>query len=152
VTGTTFSNALASETITGSNASSVYTVLDYLKVTSITTSGSTASSVTVGTNGISGSMWVRFDPWAYPNVSIQCVVSGTVNYTVQQTLDDPNSPAYPILPYAVTWVNSNDPVVVGATATQQSNYLFTPVFSRVVLNSGTGSVAATFSQNGVNSA
>jgi len=149
ITGTTYSNSITSEVILGSNASSVYTITDFLTISSIKTSSSTASTVTIGTNGIAGSPWVSFDPWSTSYISIQAVVSGTVNYTIQQTTDDPNSADTPISVQNVTWVNSNDTAVVGATTTQQSNYLFTPIFARVVLNSGSGSVKTTFVQSGV---
>jgi hypothetical protein len=149
ITGTTYSNSITSEVILGSNASSVYTITDFLTISSIKTSASTASTVTIGTNGIAGSPWVSFDPWSTSYISIQAVVSGTVNYTIQQTTDDPNSADTPISVQNVTWVNSNDTAVVGATTTQQSNYIFTPIFARVLLNSGSGSVRATFVQSGV---
>lgn len=149
VTGTTFAGSSVSETVTGANVGSVATVTDFATVTSIVTSGATASTITVGTNSVAGSAWVRLDPWSDANVSIQATVSGTVNYTLQQTNDDPNSPYYPVTVPNVTWINSNDANVVGATATQQSNYLFTPIFARVLLNSGTGSVTVTYVQSGV---
>jgi len=149
VNGTTFTGAPVSETITGGNAAAVYTVTDFASVTSVTTSGSTASTVTIGTNGVASSSWVCFDNWATSYIAIQATVAGTVNYTIQQTLDDPNDPTYSVAIPSVTWVNSNDTAVVSATATQQSNYIFTPTFSRVVLNSGTGSVTVKYGQTGV---
>ena len=42
----------------------------------------------------------------------------------------------PVLPQNTQWVNSNDTNVVGATSTLQTNYLFSPTFVRVLLNSG----------------
>ena len=149
VTGITFALAPVSETVTGTNASAVATNTDFAKVTSIVTSGSTAANITVGTNGVAGSQWVFLDQWSIPYTAIQCNVTGTVNYTVQQTLDDPNSATYPVTIPNVTWVNSNDPNVVAATTTQQTNYIFPPMFARVLLNSGTGSVTSSFNQAGV---
>ena len=78
--------------------------------------------------------------------AIQCTASGTVNFTVQQTLQDPDSPGNPVLPYLVTWVNHIDPNLVGATGTVQGNYTYAPVWAKVTLNSGTGSVSAVFAQ------
>ena len=148
VVGTDRYGATLSQTVTGTSGSSVATTVDYATVTRITTSGSTSvSGITVGTNGVSGSDWVRFDDFAPSNISIQCTVSGTVNYTVQSTLDDPNSATTPVSVVNVTWVNSSDTNVVNATATKQSNFLFAPVFARVLLNSGTGSVTTTFVQD-----
>jgi hypothetical protein len=72
-----------------------------------------------------------------------------VNYTLQVSNDDPNSATNPVLPSAMTWIPTNDPNVVGATTSQQSNFFFSPTFAQVLLNSGTGSLQATFIQYGV---
>lgn len=149
ITGTNWSGNSISETVAGPNATTVASVLDYATVTSITISATAADAVVVGTNGVAGSAWVRLDEWASPAVAIQCVASGTVNYTVQQTLDDPNSPTNPVAPSAVTWVAHPDTNLVGATGTVQGNYAFVPTYARVLLNSGTGSVTVQFSQSGV---
>lgn len=94
------------------------------------------------------SPWVRFDDWAPSYISIQCVVvSGTVDYTIEYTLDDPNSPFVPVAVNDVTWVASDDPDVVNATASATSNFIFAPTFARVKLNSGDGTVRATFLQS-----
>jgi len=146
VTGTNRAGDVLSEDVAGVNNTTTFTALDFFTVTSVVNSAALAGNVTIGTNGVGGSPWVRFDDYAPNGVAIQCTVSGTVNYTVQQTLDDPNSPADAVAPSAVTWVSSSDTNVVGATATQQTNYNFTPVFARVLLNSGTGTVTATFLQ------
>lgn len=147
VTGTTFGNVSVSQTVTGTSGSSVSTTVDFATVTSITTSGSTsASGITVGTNGVAGSRWVRFDSWANNNTAIQCNVTGTANYTIQVTMDDPYSPTNPVAVTDVTWSNTNDADAVGATSDVFSNFQFTPTFARVVLNSGSGSVTTTFAQ------
>lgn len=150
VTGTNASGSTISETVTGPNATTGFTVLDYKTVTSITVSAALTGAVTVGTNGIGGSPWVRFDDWTPSPTSIQCNVLGTVNYTVQQTLDDPNSPTNAVAASAVTWINHPDTNLVAATGNVQSNYAYMPVFSRVVMNSGAGTVSATFIQSSVN--
>jgi len=104
-------------------------------------------TVSNASGGAQYSPLVRFDDYAPGGVSIQCTVSGTVNYTVQSSLDDPNSPTNPVAQASMTWVSSSDTNVVGATTTQQSNFLFAPTFARVVLNSGSGTVTATFLQS-----
>lgn len=93
------------------------------------------------------SPWVRFDDWAPNYISIQCVADGTVDYSIEYTLDDPNSPTNPVAVGNVTWVTSDDPDVVNATGSATSNFIFAPTFARVKLNSGTGSVRATFLQS-----
>src|SRR5882672_6800245 len=88
INGLTPTGTALSETLLVSTAT--YSQLDYAKVISITVNQGATAAVTVGTNGIASTPWVRFDDYAPAPASIQCVVSGTVNYTVQQTLDDPN--------------------------------------------------------------
>lgn len=155
ITGTSPTGTLLSETVTG-NGTSVSSQLDYLTVTSIVISGAASAAVTVGTNGVASSPWVRLDEWARPEVAIQCNISGTVNYTVQSTLDDPNSPTNPVITSAVAWINSPDTNAVAATGQIQTSYggfatyvAITPAFVRVTLNSGTGTVTATITQLGV---
>lgn len=139
IAGTTPTGALLTEVVTG-NGTSVTSLLDYAKVTSIVISGAATGAVTVGTSGTGSTPWVRLDEWASPPVGIQCDVTGTVNYTIQSTYDDPNSPTDPVLPTAMQWIATNDTNAVGATGSVQTNYLFTPTFVRALLNSGSGSV------------
>ncbi len=152
IAGTNASGSIISETMTGPNATTGQSVLDYKTVTSVTVSAAFTGAVTVGTNGVAASPWVRFDEWAPSPTSIQVDVSGTANYTVQQTLDDPNSSTNPVAPASVTWVNHPDSNLVAATTAVQSNYAYMPVYARIVLNSSSGSgyVSATFIQSGVN--
>lgn len=152
ITGTNVSGNSISEVLAGVNNTTTYSVLDYATVTSITISGNAAGALTVGTNGIASSAWVRFDGWANAQVAMQFNVTGTVNYTLQGTLDDPNSPSSPVSPSAITWVNTTDTNVVGATATKQSNFAYAPMFARILLNSGSGSVTGMFLQHAVNPA
>jgi hypothetical protein len=147
ITGTNWAGTSISETITGPNTTGVYTALDFLTVTSVTISSNAVGNIIVGTNGIGGSPWVRFDDFAPSNISIQCNVSGTVNYTVQSTLDDPNDPFSPVTPANMVWIASSDLAVVAANSSQQSNFLFTPKYARVLINSGTGTVTSTFLQS-----
>lgn len=148
VTGTNLAGDVLTETLAGVNNSTTYTALDFYTVTSVTKSAALAGNVSIGTNGIGGSPWVMFDSWASPAVALQVDVSGTVNYTIQQSLDDPNDPANPVAAASMVWVNSSDTNVVGATAAAQSNYAFAPRYARILLNSGSGTATATFIQAG----
>lgn len=139
ITGATPTGSVLTEVVTG-NGTSVTSLLDYAKVNSIVISGAATGAVTVGTSGTGATPWVRLDEWASPPVGIQCDVSGTVNYTVQSTYDDPNSATDPVSVSAMTWIATNDTNAVNATGAVQTNFLFTPTFVRVNLNSGTGSV------------
>lgn len=147
ITGTDANGNIQVDTVTLPSASTVYTSLDFLTVTGITISATAAGAIIVGTNGIGGSRWVRFNDFAPSNISIQCDVTGTVNYTIQATLDDPNDPFNPTPAEDVIWVNSSDAAVVASNSTQQSNFLFTPKYARVLINSGSGTVVTTFLQS-----
>jgi len=157
VSGTNQTGDPISETVTGANAGVASTVLDYLSVTSILASGAVATTLTVGTNGIAASPWVRFDDWnSGSQTTIAAVVSGTANYSIQTSMDDPNQVTnseppntFRLTPAQMTWINSLDTAVVAATATKSSYFLYTPLFARVLLNSstGTGAVTTTFRQS-----
>jgi len=147
LTGTAKSGIFISEIFNGGNAAAVYSALDYLTVTKISSSQATASTVTVGTNGIASSPWFRFDEWALPNATAHSEVTGTVNYTVQGTNDDPNSQSFPVSPWLVNW---NDYLLGTANNTADQYLVITqvPIWMRVLLNSGSGSVKTTIAQMG----
>ena len=149
ITGTGLNSTPQVEVIKGTNASAFNTNLDFLTVSSITLAVAAANALTVGTNGVASSQWVRLDEYASAQVTVQCVASGTVNYTVQQTLQDPKSPTNPVAPYSVVWASSADASAVGATGSIVSSFTFAPIFVKVLLNSGTGSVSTVVSQLGV---
>lgn len=104
-------------------------------------------SVSDASGGAKTTDMVRFDDWAPGTVSLQVTVTGTVNYTVQTSMDDPNSPTNPVASASMTWISSTDTNVVGQTASKSSTFAAAPVFARVLLNSGSGSITATFLQN-----
>jgi hypothetical protein len=144
--GTGASGSAQSETITVVGGAS-YSALDYATITKVGLSQAPTAAVTVGTNGIGSTPWVRLDEWANGECSIQCDVTGTVNYTLQVSNDDPNQPwGTPISVSAMTWIATNDTAAVNATTSVQTNFFFSPTYARVLLNSGSGSVSATFRQ------
>lgn len=149
ITGTDWSGSPISETVTGPNIGTVQSVLDYLTVTKITISANAAAALTVGDSGVASSPWIRFDGWAAPSINAGCVATGTVNYTVQVSMDDPNDASNSISPALMTWNNWPDTVFAGATGSFQSVVAFIPIFVRIVLNSGAGSVRGTFQQASV---
>lgn len=147
ISGTDVNGSPISEVVVGVNNAVATSVLSYATVTGVLTSGAVASTVEVGSSAVADSQWIRFDDYAAnAQVAIQATVSGTVNYTIQQTMDDPNSATFPVTPQSVTWVNHPDTAVVAATATKQTNYGYPPIFAKVVLNSGTGTVTTTMRQ------
>lgn len=84
---------------------------------------------------------IPLDYFNIPAVSLQVVVTGTVNYTVEQTLDDPAVAG-------ATWFPHPDINLVAQSINRQGNYAYTPRATRITLNSGTGSVAFTVLQAG----
>lgn len=146
IVGTNGSNMPQTEVLAGANATTFYTNLDFKTVSSITLASGAAGAITVGTNGIASSDWIRMDSYANAQVSIGTYVTGTVNYTIQGAAMDPNNANYSIQPYQVPWVNSTDSGAVNQTGNILTTYTVSPNWIRVLLNSGTGIVAASITQ------
>jgi len=137
VLGTDWAGTPISETLTGgSSGSPVATVLDYLTVTSVTVSAATASTISIGTNGVCGSPWINLDSWAQGGVTIQCVASGTVNYTFQVTNDDPDNYGNPIARSLVTW-DASTTGLISQTGSNTTSLNAATRWIRVLLNSQT---------------
>ena len=105
--------------------------------------------VTASKTGVGQSRPVRLDDFAPSQTSIQVDVTGTVTYTVETTLDDPNDPIAPVAVGSMLWVPSSDVNVVGATASQQSNFLFAPCYVRLNVTAGTGTATLKVLQSSV---
>lgn len=134
VYGTDWNNNSVSETVSGvNNPSTVYTVYDYKTVTRIAVNKAQAGAVTVGTNGVASSRPIFLDNFAPAPTALQVTVAGTVNYTVRQSLDNPNTLSGGYV--NVTWANHPDTALVTATATAQGNYAYIPQVVQLLLNS-----------------
>lgn len=142
VRGTDWNGRTISETVTGANAGIAQSAYDYKTVTYVAISAAAAGAVKVGTNGVASSRPLILDSFANAPTAIQTDVTGTVSYTVQQSLDNPAKVGYA----SMTWVDHPDTNVVAATADKQANYAYVPVATRLLLNSGTGSVKYTVIQ------
>lgn len=146
VTGTNSSGQTVSDTFAGAATGAATSNISFVTVTSVTHTGSVAGTVTVGTTSSGASRWITWDylgdsPF---NLAFFVQVSGTVSYTVQYTLDDPNnlSPGldYPV-PIDTTVANKTD---------NQNSAITTPIIAtRVVINSGSGMIRARFIQAGI---
>ena len=73
------------------------------------------------------------------NIGLAFVVSGTVDYTMQFSFDDPNN--------FVTWFD--DSTVAGKTANFSSSILYPVTGVRFKINSGTGTVTMSAVQAGI---
>lgn len=103
------------------------------------------TTVSYADAGAGSSALVVIDQYISPcNIAVGCIVSGTVNYTVQHTFDDIFSPTFN--PATATWFNH--PTLAAQTANADSNYAFPPRAIRVTKNSGTGGVSMTIVQSG----
>lgn len=147
VTGTNWQGNTISEVVPGPNATTASTNNSFKTVTSVTIANNAAGAVEVGTNGVADSPWVRFDDWAPNYISVNCTVTGTVNYSVQTSLDDPNNIANPVAVDSMTWLDALDANIVSESTNKSGGITYAPTFARVVLNSGTGSVRSVFLQS-----
>lgn len=147
--GTDWSGTPISETVTGANTAAATSVLDYLTVTKVVASAATASTIEIGTNGVAHSPWINLDSWAFGATTVQCAISGTVSYNVESSNDDPNYYANPISPASMSW---DDKYALGSSTAQTTEIMASmpspPVWIRVLLNSGSGTVRMTVVQQG----
>lgn len=156
LSGTDINGSVISEAITGASGAAASSVLSYKTVTSLSASAALATTVTVGTNTVADSAFVRFDNLAaMSQVAIQVDGTGTVNWTVRQSLDDPNfvtnndpPNTFQWTQATMKWVDHPDSNLVASAVTTgvQGNYGYAPVWAKLVLNSGTGTATATFAQ------
>lgn len=148
VTGTNRYGDVQTETIKGP-ATTVNTLKDFKTVTSITVDANTAGNLTVGTSGVASSPWIPVDRNGIRDIGIGCRVSGTANYTIEHTFEDPFRPPtsginqvtdFYLTPYP-------HPTLAAQSSNQFGNYADTvPSAVRLTLNSFTapGSVSADF--------
>lgn len=88
---------------------------------------------------------IPIDIHGRPEISLQVDVTGTANWTVQQTLDNPfTTPAG-----SIVWFNHPDANMVSQTVDRQGNYAYVPAAIRLQLASGTGSAKLTIVQAGI---
>lgn len=93
--------------------------------------------VTLTQTGIGSSASYSVDSFVSSvNIGLGCIATGTVTYTVQHTFDGTN------------WFDHPD--VASETTNADGNYAFPVEKIRVTVTAGTGSVAMTIIQSGVN--
>lgn len=105
-------------------------------------------STTDATAGTTYSRPVRMDSWANAQTAIQVNVSGTATYTVEVSMDDPNSPTNPVAVNSMTWLNCADSNLVAKSAAGQGALAVTPTFIRIKQTAGNGSCSMTVAQFG----
>lgn len=147
IVGTNSTGNLISDVAVGA-AGAAQSNLDFVTVISITPVGGGLTGVTAGTNGVGSSPWWTTNFYSNNDINIGFnveVVTGTINYTVQHTYDDPNN-----LQSTVTFPESfNHAVVASQNASMDGSYS-TPVAAiRVLINSGTGELRVRYLQAGI---
>jgi hypothetical protein len=147
ITGTDASGNTISETLTGPNSTTKNSVLYYASVTSITSSGGVGGgTVQVGVTGDVTSRWVRMDSWANAQAVAQVNTSGTITYSVQTSMDDPNDPFSPTTVAAMTWLDALDANLVAENAAKSGVFNLTPTWVRVKASGGTGTATLKIAQ------
>jgi len=142
VIGTNRFGGALSETVTGAGAGgTAITTQDFKTVTSVTHTGSVAGTLVIGTlaaTSSASSEWVVLDTASDPmNMGIAVVVSGTINYTVEYTYDDPSNPFTATFP-TVFNITSGSLTAKAATGDSQANKFDWPIFAvRLTVNSYT---------------
>jgi hypothetical protein len=144
ITGTDESGALISEDITGINASTELTTLNYATVTRIAADAAFASDVEVGTTGVGASQTVPLDQYQTPfNVSLGIVITGTVDVTVEYTFDD----VFGDFPGPHTWTDHPD--LTNVTADADGTFISPVSACRLLTNSGVGTAVLRILQAGI---
>lgn len=136
VYGTLLSNgSTVVESVAGTSVSAL-TTSHFLTVSRIDIDSGViaAGALTVGTGDAGSTCWLPVD-WVRDPFSIGfgCVVTGTVNYTMQHTFDN-------IYDGTATPIAFDHTEISSETTNQQGNYQFACRAMRVKINSGTGTV------------
>lgn len=101
--------------------------------------------IVVTQTGVGTSKTLPLDIHGRPQITLQVVATGTVNWTVEQT--DDNVFDGSITP---TWFDHPDTSnMVAQTTSKQNSYAYVPAATRIKVNSGTGSVTYTIIQSGI---
>lgn len=135
------------ETVAGAAATATTTQF-FKTVNRISISAAAAGAITVGTNGVGGTPWqvVNTNIGAF-NLGIGVAVSGTVNFTVQYTYDDPSGTyPNPNVTFPTAWALT---ALTSKSAATDSSITFPIAAYRLLINSGTGRATASVIQAGV---
>ncbi len=138
--GTNANDNAISEVVTGPNTATVESTLYFKTVSRIAISDASTGNVSAGVVDEGAGPWIPMDYIQVPfNVGFGCVVTGTVDYTVQHAFDDP-------FVDAPTFTAFDNAFVAGETTNEDGNYAFPVRVIRLKINSGDGSVAFTVLQ------
>jgi len=121
--------------IAGPNNNTVETANYFYSIQSVSASGAVGTNTKAGPvdEAISQIIPIKrsYSDRSERQVGLTFIVTGTIDYTVQQTNDDVQS----LTDRTFNWLDSDDSAVVGATASKNSNYIALPQAMRVKINS-----------------
>jgi hypothetical protein len=146
--GTDWSGQALQASVAGAPIGAADFGVSFATITRITTSAATAGAITVGTNGVADSRPIALDPFGFGPVLVHVIISGTVNYTVRSSQDNPNGLfgfGVPLGLQNMAWLPDTN--LVNSSVSGQTAYTASPMFTQITLNSGSGSLRATVSQN-----
>lgn len=143
------------EVMAGSISTTTDSLNDYATITSIVgDGGSWAGAITVGTNGVASTPWLRWDtdvPCPFAIGLGITLVSGAANFTVEHTFDrlppDRSSP-YITTPNFTPHIFPHSSVA-NKSASIDGNYAFPIQGCRLTTNSGTGVLLMQAGQAGI---
>lgn len=145
ITGTDTRGQTVTEVLAGPNANTVTSVYTYATVTSIAVNGAVGTNTSVGNAQSGASPVIPLDLYLPFGSTTSVKVTGTVNYTVQVSNDDP----YVADQTTMVWSSHPTAALVGATASQIGTTANAYRAIRLVTNSGGGTAAITVSQQGL---
>jgi hypothetical protein len=105
-------------------------------------------STTDATAGTTYSRPVRMDSFANAQSVVQVKVTGTATYTVETSMDDPDSPFSPVPLASMTWNDALDANLVDESSAKSGVLNVTPTFVRLKQTAGNGTATMTIAQFG----
>lgn len=148
VIGTNANGKALTEAVTGASGAAASTTQDFKTVTSITHTGTVAGTLKVGTSGVGSTPWQMLNFFdQYFTIGVGVVVSGTINFTVEYTYDNPNSPytgtfptAFSISDLATKIANTSAAfgTPVYAVRLTQNSFTYPGTAKMIVIQSGDG--------------
>lgn len=127
-------------TMAGSNASQTVSTVGLKAVTRVSVDAATAGAVIVGVNGKGRAYPAVMDYFANPTtISVYVVVTGTIDWTVQDTPNDPGNNTGG--PDTWTWFDCDDSALVTTATNAKGNYAFPPHAISLLVNSSSGGIA-----------